>query len=80
MKIWDPKPLGTLWATPGLLRNSFSFYLLSEVWFLRTDTYLKFTPLCIHFGLVGTDAERGMVPAGDFKSGYMTARRACLAI
>jgi hypothetical protein len=25
MKIWEPKPPGTLWATPGLLRNTFTF-------------------------------------------------------
>jgi len=25
MKIWEPKPPGTLWATPGLLRDSFTF-------------------------------------------------------
>jgi len=25
MKIWDPKPPGTLWATPGLLRDCFTF-------------------------------------------------------
>jgi len=24
MKIWEPKPPGTLWATPGLLRDSFA--------------------------------------------------------
>jgi hypothetical protein len=24
-EIWEPKPLGTLWATPGLLRDSFTF-------------------------------------------------------
>jgi hypothetical protein len=24
--IWEPKPPGTLWATPGLLRDSFTFY------------------------------------------------------
>jgi hypothetical protein len=24
MKIWEPKPPGTLWATPGLLRESFT--------------------------------------------------------
>jgi len=23
MKIWEPKPPGTLWATPGLLRDSY---------------------------------------------------------
>jgi len=22
MKIWEPKPPGTLWTTPGLLRDS----------------------------------------------------------
>ena len=26
MKIWEPKPSGTLWATPGLLRDTFTFY------------------------------------------------------
>jgi len=26
MKIWEPKTPGTLWATPGLLRDSFTFY------------------------------------------------------
>jgi hypothetical protein len=25
MKIWEPKPPGTLWATPGLLRDNFTF-------------------------------------------------------
>ena len=25
MKIWEPKPPGTLWATPGLLRDCFTF-------------------------------------------------------
>jgi len=24
MEIWEPKPPGTLWATPGLLRDSFT--------------------------------------------------------
>ena len=26
MKIWDPETPGTLWATPGLLRDSFTFF------------------------------------------------------
>jgi len=26
MKIWEPKPPRTLWDTPGLLRDSFTFY------------------------------------------------------
>jgi len=25
MKIWKPKPPGTLWTTPGLLRDCFTF-------------------------------------------------------
>ena len=32
MKIWEPKPPGTLWATPGLLRDSFTF-----IWLLGDD-------------------------------------------
>jgi hypothetical protein len=27
MEIWEPKPPGNLWATPGLLGDSFTFYL-----------------------------------------------------
>jgi len=27
MEIWEPKHPATLWATPGLLRDCFSFYL-----------------------------------------------------
>ena len=29
MKIWEPKPPGILWATPGLLRDSFTFFYVS---------------------------------------------------
>jgi len=29
MKIWEPKPPGTFWATPGLLRNSSTYQLYS---------------------------------------------------
>jgi len=25
MEIWEPKPRGTLWATPGLLRDYYTF-------------------------------------------------------
>jgi len=28
MKIWERKPPGTLWATPDLLRDSFTFFFL----------------------------------------------------
>ena len=27
MKIWEPKPPGTLWTTPGLLQDSFTFII-----------------------------------------------------
>ena len=27
-EIWEPKPPGTLWATPGLLRDCFTFTLI----------------------------------------------------
>jgi len=26
MKIWEPKPPGNLWAIPGLLRDSVTFF------------------------------------------------------
>ena len=37
VKIWEPKPPGTLWVTPGLLRDSFIFSLkhlkgISRAW------------------------------------------------
>jgi len=31
MKIGEPKPPGTLWATPGLLWDSFTFFLTPYV-------------------------------------------------
>ena len=30
MEIWEPKTPGTLWATPGLLRDWFSFFYLTK--------------------------------------------------
>jgi hypothetical protein len=32
-EIWEPKPPGTLWATPDLLRDSFTFTLLPLFYF-----------------------------------------------
>jgi len=41
MEIWEPKPPGTLWATPGLLRDSFTFtYILYSINLFR----LNFSP------------------------------------
>jgi hypothetical protein len=31
MEIWEPKPPGTLWATPGLLQDSFTFTFIDVV-------------------------------------------------
>ena len=31
MKIWEPKPPETLWATPGLLQDCFTFYSKGRV-------------------------------------------------
>ena len=28
IEIWEPKPPGTLWVTPGLLRDSFTFIVI----------------------------------------------------
>jgi hypothetical protein len=30
-EIWQPKPPGTLWATPGLLQDSFTFTLMERI-------------------------------------------------
>jgi hypothetical protein len=32
-EIWEPKPTGTLWATPGLLRESFTFIIFKKLGF-----------------------------------------------
>jgi len=31
MEIWEPKPPVTLWATPGLLRDSFTFIPINTI-------------------------------------------------
>jgi hypothetical protein len=37
-EIWGPKPTGSLWATPGLLRDSFTFTYPSK--FLAPNQYI----------------------------------------
>jgi len=39
-EIWEPKPLETLWATPGLLRDSFILPFLKKM-LLAQLTFLK---------------------------------------
>jgi hypothetical protein len=55
-EIWEPKPPGTLWATPGLLRNSFLLSMCigmrslvgrkvcSNTLFYLMDVFLKMNP------------------------------------
>jgi hypothetical protein len=59
MKIWEPKPPGIPWATPGLLRDSFTFaftFLISRRSFYdRTDCPSVFpTTLWHDLGLGGS--------------------------
>jgi len=56
MKIWEPKPPGTLWATTGLSRDTFSLdYAARKIfkWILNTENFpLKHPHLicsCINF-------------------------------
>jgi hypothetical protein len=48
MEIWEPKTPGTLWATPGLLRDSFISYLfllllrlVNDIWDLYSIAFLS---------------------------------------
>ena len=51
-EIWEPKPPGTLWATPGLLRDCFTFtfyiLLLSKSEVLKMRFYAVFWSLTFH--------------------------------
>ena len=38
-EIWEPKPLGTLWATPVLLRDTFTFTFLLKTLHTHTHTH-----------------------------------------
>jgi hypothetical protein len=38
MEIWEPKPPGTLWATPSLLRESFTFTSITIVITVYSNT------------------------------------------
>jgi len=42
MEIWEPKPPGTLWATRGLLRDSFTFPFTFTFlrWFFQVAAYI----------------------------------------
>jgi hypothetical protein len=53
MEIWEPKPPGTLRATPGLLRDSFTF-----TFYIGLDGVSKF-----HFS-ISEKSITGNVPPG----------------
>jgi len=42
MKIWESKPPGTLWATPGLLRDdlTFTFYFVQIVYYTNVAKHV----------------------------------------
>ena len=44
MEIWEPKPPGTLWATPGLIQNTFTFYPGLGRLVLRRTALTPFVP------------------------------------
>jgi len=56
MKIWEPKSPGTLWATPGMLQDSFTYYIIQIKFFiiLRTTVYVF---ACEHYG-IGQDLKK----------------------
>jgi len=63
-EIWEPKPPGTLWATPGLLRDCCTFYLHLPRYLLRscfsTKTFHSF-PFSIRLVLCSVRSIFGFV-------------------
>jgi hypothetical protein len=48
-EIWEPKPPGTLWATPGLLRDSFTFIYIHIYMRVCVYTYVNICVcMCIY--------------------------------
>jgi hypothetical protein len=70
MEIWEPKPPGTLWASPGLLVGLFSLYLFltfcrvgrmlaTIIWTLESHRdESNFCFMCITFPVLSTDTTR----------------------
>jgi hypothetical protein len=46
VEIWEPKPPGALWATPGLLRDSFTFTFYNS--FLQNSKIFLFIIWLFH--------------------------------
>jgi len=53
MEIWEPKPPGTLWATPGLLQESYTFmkysFSYSRLYIRPDDGYICIAETCSSF-------------------------------
>jgi hypothetical protein len=45
-EIWEPKPSGTLWATPGLFRDSFKFILFIYIYIYNMNAANRSTVVC----------------------------------
>jgi hypothetical protein len=58
-KIWKPESPGTLWATPGLLRGSFTFTFLCNSGVSR-NSVLDFVRRPNFFSLYGNDYFRSL--------------------
>jgi len=41
VEIWKPKPPGTLWATPGLLRDSFTLQAYKYIFNYPANGWLQ---------------------------------------
>jgi len=52
MEIWEPKPPETLWATPGLLRDSITFTFEKSWFFIFILTILNCSRVSRDFILV----------------------------
>ena len=51
MEIWEPTPPATLWASPGLLRDSFTFTFLLFYWHYNPLWVLVFSVIFFHSAL-----------------------------
>ena len=47
MKIWEPKPPGNLWATPGMLRDCFTS-TFTEVWLQHVTLRITWCLVFVH--------------------------------
>ena len=43
-EIWEPKPNGTFWVTPGQLRDGFTFFFIKAHEGLKVDSCGRYIP------------------------------------